>query len=76
MHVEWRYPPARSERTIEASKRKALAPYEVDGWQGRASDLGNHHRSQGNDTYLVTFDRYVDPPPATDAPKPTPENER
>jgi hypothetical protein len=47
----------------EASKRKALKPFEVDGWIGYAGDLGNHHRStrKNRNEYTVAFDRYVDP---------------
>lgn len=39
-------------------KRKALAPFEVDGWQGSLSDLGNGHR-RTKKGYRVSFTRYV-----------------
>ena len=44
------------------AKQKVLAPYEVDGWQGRLSDLGNMHRYNTTPTtgFTVTFERYVD----------------
>jgi hypothetical protein len=37
-----------------------LAPYEVDGWKGNASDLVNHHRIR-NGVASVGFVRYVEP---------------
>ncbi len=44
------------------SKEDALAPYEVDGWVGSESDLGNHHRSVKNTPhgYKVGFVRWVE----------------
>lgn len=47
-----------SDRAIIAEK--ALAPFEVDGWKGRADDLFNHHR-RGRNGARVTFVRYVEP---------------
>ena len=41
------------------AKAKALAPFEVDGWKGNASDLGNHHRGNDTDGYSVLFARFV-----------------
>lgn len=40
--------------------QRALEPYEVDGWKGRASDLTNRHRSHGG-KQRVTFVRFVAP---------------
>jgi hypothetical protein len=37
-----------------------LAPFEVDGWEARMSDLTNHHRRVGQNGVEVTFVRYVD----------------
>lgn len=37
---------------------EAFAPFEIDGWKGRADDLFNHHR-RGKDGSRVTFIRYV-----------------
>ena len=42
----------------------ALIPYEVEGWEGRRSDVGNHHKHakvDGQDAYRVHFGRYVKP---------------
>lgn len=36
----------------------ALAPFEIDGWKGRADDFFNHHR-RGSGGVRVTFTRYV-----------------
>jgi hypothetical protein len=51
----------------------ALAPFEVDGWVGHRSDLGNHHRHARSDAdrdwYRVTFVRYVDPEPPPTTPE-------
>lgn len=44
------------------AKADALAPFEVDGWRGNPSDLGNMHRSLGDGQYRVLFARYVDAP--------------
>jgi len=47
-------------------KAAALAPFEVDGWVGRQSDLGNHHCAAGVSTrigeyaYRVSFVRFVE----------------
>jgi hypothetical protein len=41
-----------------ATKRAALTPWEVDGWQGDASNLGNMHRGS-TEGYRVLFTRYV-----------------
>lgn len=48
-------------------KSYALVPFEVDGWIARRSDLGNHHRGNDVDGYLVLFHRYVDGPEQDDA---------
>lgn len=53
---------AKDEAAVAA---EVLAPYEVDGWQGRVSDLFNHHRraeidTAGEETYRVVFTRFVD----------------
>jgi hypothetical protein len=45
---------------------KALAPYQVDGWEARSSDVGNWYnvicRDEKFEKYRVNFRRYVDPP--------------
>lgn len=41
--------------------KKALAPYEVDGWSGYKDDLFNMHRHT-KDGFNVTFVRFVDQP--------------
>lgn len=47
------------ENTEEAAK-KAVEPYETDGWKGEWRDLLNYHRrAPGSDSYSVTFHRYV-----------------
>lgn len=39
-----------------------LAPFEVDGWVGRKSDWGNHHRiSSDRKSVRVSFVRWVQP---------------
>lgn len=46
----------------EGEAKKALKPFEVDGWIGRLSDLRNHHCNvQGQDAYRVVFYRWVTP---------------
>lgn len=37
-----------------------LAPFEVDGWKGRAGDLRNHHMRRGEFAEVI-FARYVAP---------------
>lgn len=44
----------------QLAKAKALAPFEVDGWRGHASDLGNHHKGSDATGYTVSFTRFVD----------------
>lgn len=47
--------------TPEAARHEAaVAPYEVDGWSARLSDLQDGHRRVGT-KQTVTFTRYVDP---------------
>lgn len=41
------------------TKKKALAPFEKDGWRGSLEDLGNHHR-QTTKGFRVGFVRYVE----------------
>ena len=41
------------------ARKKALKPFEVDGWQGSPDDLGNWHNSKGNGQWRVGFRRYV-----------------
>ena len=42
-------------------KIKILKPYNIDGWQGSLSDLGNHHHyNYGNKSYTVSFTRWVE----------------
>ena len=42
------------------AKSAALAPFETEGWRGYAADLGNHHKGNSRDGYLVTFTRFVE----------------
>jgi hypothetical protein len=42
----------------EDAAKKALEPYEVDGWMGSVRDATNHHRL-GKDGYAVGFVRYL-----------------
>ena len=42
----------------DADKAAILAPFEVDGWKGNESDLGNHHCWKGSG-YRVVFHRWV-----------------
>ena len=45
------------------AKAQALAPFEVDGWRGRTSDLGNMHKwNRDKSAYDVLFIRFVDAP--------------
>jgi hypothetical protein len=37
----------------------ALAPFEVDGWTARKSDMTNHHRTTGKGFQRVAFSRNV-----------------
>ena len=60
------YVTAQGQRAVAA---EVLAPYEIDGWEGYASDLFNHRRrtelsTAGEEGYRVTFVRFVDPPEA------------
>lgn len=56
-YVRW-YDPGKTN-----SKQDALAPFEIDGWKGRESDLGNHHRRDPiSQKYSVNFTRFVDKP--------------
>lgn len=57
--VAWKWSGHRN-RDDDPTKDAALAPFEVDGWRGSRSDLGNHHRQLRDGTYNVTFHRYVD----------------
>jgi len=50
---------AMKHRGAEA-KEAALKPFEVDGWRGHASDLGNMHRSNKAGGFTVTFHRFVE----------------
>jgi hypothetical protein len=43
-----------------AQAEALLAPYEVDGWKGRTSDLFNHHNWTKDNRVRVSFFRYVD----------------
>lgn len=38
---------------------KALAPFEVDGWKARRSDMSNHHRRTPSGEQRVVFLRHV-----------------
>lgn len=51
----------RGNQESEVAKR-ILAPYEVDGWMARESDLFNHHRRNQDDTQTVSFHRFVEIP--------------
>lgn len=45
---------------MQAEMRKALEPFEVDGWKVRSGDLGNSHRkTEGG--YRCVFFRHVKP---------------
>lgn len=43
----------------EGPARKAIAPFEVDGWRGSVSGAMNHHRHTGGNKYSVGFSRFV-----------------
>ena len=65
---EWVERPAEyvKSKDEQAVAAKAFAPYEIDGWKGRVSDLFNHHRrskinKHGEGGYKVVFTRFVDP---------------
>jgi hypothetical protein len=50
-------------RNNEEEMRKALAPFEIDGWKAIKGQLGNHHyRLFVDDTqvYSVNFVRFID----------------
>lgn len=49
------------QKDAEAVAKKALKPYEKDGWTGDWRDLCNHHRWTGADKTTVTFHRFVQP---------------
>lgn len=44
----------------ESRQNELLAPYEVDGWVARRSDLENHHKIKNN-IVTVVFTRFVEP---------------
>lgn len=44
----------------EAKIRKALAPFEKDGWSARRSDVTNHHMRTEAGKQRVTFFRFVE----------------
>jgi hypothetical protein len=46
-------------RTSKEEEDAALAPFEVDGWKARRSDLTNHH-CRTNKGQRVVFFRYVE----------------
>lgn len=43
----------------ESKAKKALKPFEVDGWRGDVSDMFNGHRSNKDGTQSVIFRRHV-----------------
>lgn len=49
------------DRKDKREAMKALKPFEVDGWEGRVSDLFNVHNWVGgkSDLYRVSFHRHV-----------------
>lgn len=53
----------KSEQVVwgDATKEDAVAPFEVDGWRARLSDVGNYHNRISHDIYNVMFFRFVDP---------------
>lgn len=60
-------------RNDSAVINEALAPFEVDGWEGYSPDLFNHHNRVHKDKgtlrkpfQTVHFHRYVDAPEADD----------
>ena len=46
--------------------KKAVAPYEIDGWEAYLDDGMNHHKmvkgthTEKGDTYIIGFSRFVD----------------
>lgn len=44
---------------LEAAITAALAPFEVDGWEARRSDMTNQHRRSGEKGQRVHFSRHV-----------------
>jgi hypothetical protein len=42
------------------AKLAALKPFEIDGWKGNISKVGNWHYGDSERGYLVTFTRYVE----------------
>lgn len=57
--------------------KEALAPFEVDGWQGRKNDADNNHNWTGPSQIIdgknchptkILFERWVDPEPKSDSP--------
>ena len=62
-HKSVRLPLAELESTGFANRtedaKRFLKPYEVDGWQGSAVDVNNHHNRSG-DSVTVGFERWVD----------------
>lgn len=53
--------PSAPQAAVQAAKDLVLKPFEIDGWRGEPSDLGNHHcRVKGAaNTYEVNFRRHV-----------------
>jgi hypothetical protein len=45
----------------QVAASEILAPYEIDGWVARRSDLFNSHRWCDDDKVMVTFVRFVPP---------------
>ena len=50
--------PKHSQKDREATA-KILAPFEIQGWRGEASDLFNHHRYIG-EKVAVNFSRFIE----------------
>jgi hypothetical protein len=51
-----------------ATIRRAIEPFEVDGWSGRDEDADNHHRwtdrGEGGIWTQIVFERWIDDDPA------------
>lgn len=52
--------PKKARFAAEPEARELLAPFNVDGWRGRAADLFNYHNWRGEDKVEVTFERWVE----------------
>lgn len=53
--------PVSTGRISNEQAKDLVAPFEIEGWLGRLSDLSNPHRRNKDGTYKVHFGRYMDP---------------